>query len=305
MAKLEVGDILAARRSYEAGITRAESAGRPTWLPLTLVAVLLVLPALQLLGGYNYVLHMILYTLMYVAMASSWNILGGYTGYISLGHPVFYCVGGYFSGMLLAYFGMTPHAADGGWAPPFIVSMALIDMVLVLVLIGMFLRAHREPVPGFVLGPRRPGREVLLGLALIPAAFFLVIAVLAVILVIRPSLHNVEVNPFERMLQTPRDAAIFAVVAMLAGGVREEVQRAFIVRRFDQYLGGAVVGIVVYSIIFGLGHIEQGYAAAIATGSLGAGWGVIYWRRQSIIAPIISHAGFNLLQLVKYVSLVR
>jgi membrane protease YdiL (CAAX protease family) len=206
---------------------------------------------------------------------------------------------------LLTSLGMTSHAADGGWAPLFIVSMALIDMVLVLLLIGMFLRAHREPLSGFVLGPRRPGREVLLGLALIPAAFVLVIAVLAAILAIRPSLHNVEVNPFERMLQTPRDAAIFAVVAMLAGGVREEVQRAFIVRRFDQYLGGAVVGIVVYSIIFGLGHIEQGYAAAIATGTLGAGWGVIYWRRQSIIAPIISHAGFNLLQLVKYVSFVR
>ena len=70
-------------------------------------------------------------------------------------------------------------------------------------------------------------------------------------------------------------------------------------------LGGAVVGIVVYSIVFGLGHIEQGYAAAIATGSLGATWGLVYWRRQSIIAPIVSHAGFNLLQLVKYVSLVR
>jgi branched-chain amino acid transport system permease protein len=50
---------------------------------------------------------MVLFTLMYVAMAASWNILGGYTGYISLGHPVFYGIGGYFSGMLLAYFGIS------------------------------------------------------------------------------------------------------------------------------------------------------------------------------------------------------
>ena len=206
---------------------------------------------------------------------------------------------------LLTYFGMTSQAADGGWAPAFVVSMALIDMVLVLLLIGVFLRAHGEPLSEFVVGPRRPGREVLLGMTLIPAAFVQVIVVLAVILAIRPALHNVDVNPFERMLQTPRDAAIFAVVAMLAGGVREEVQRAFIVRRFDQYLGGALIGIVIYSIVFGLGHIEQGYAAAIATGSLGATWAIVYWRRQSIIAPLISHAGFNLLQLVKYVSFVR
>ena len=65
------------------------------------------MPALQFVGGYNYVLHLILYTMMYVAMASSWNILGGYTGYISLGHNVFFCIGGYFSGMLLAFFGIS------------------------------------------------------------------------------------------------------------------------------------------------------------------------------------------------------
>jgi membrane protease YdiL (CAAX protease family) len=205
----------------------------------------------------------------------------------------------------LTSFGMSSHAGDGGWSPAFIVSLALIDMICVLLLIAVFLRAHREALPDFVIGPRPPLREALLGIVCIPAAFVLVVAILAAILAIRPSLHNVTVNPFERMLQTPRDAAIFAVVVMLAGGVREEVQRAFIVRRFDQYLGGAAVGIAVYSVIFGLGHLEQGYAAAIATGSLGAGWGVLYWRRQSVIAPIISHAGFNLAQLVKYVSFVR
>jgi membrane protease YdiL (CAAX protease family) len=205
----------------------------------------------------------------------------------------------------LTSFGMASHADDGGWSPAFIISMALIDMVCVLLLIGVFLRAHREALSDFVVGPRRPLREVLLGIVCIPAAFVLVVVILAAILAIRPSLHNVTVNPFERMLQTPRDAAIFAVVVMLAGGVREEVQRAFIVRRFNQYLGGAMVGIAVYSVIFGLGHVEQGYAAAIATGSLGAGWGVLYWRRQSVIAPIVSHAGFNVAQLVKYVSFVR
>ena len=103
------------------------------------------------------------------------------------------------------------------------------------------------------------------------------------------------------MLKTPRDAAVFAFVAMFAGGLREEVQRAFIVRRFDQYLGGAYFGILLYSGVFGLGHIDQGYAAVIATGLLGAAWGVLYWKRRSIIAPVISHAGFNLAQLVKYV----
>ncbi|NJO36527.1 MAG: branched-chain amino acid ABC transporter permease [Rhizobiales bacterium] len=107
MARLDVSDILDARQRHEAEIATAESTDRPYWLPVTLVLILAALPALQFVGGYNYVLHMVLYTCMYIAMASSWNILGGFTGYISLGHPVFYCVGGYFGGMLLAYFNIS------------------------------------------------------------------------------------------------------------------------------------------------------------------------------------------------------
>ena len=113
-----------------------------------------------------------------------------------------------------------------------------------------------------MVGRRRPLTEVALGLALIPAALALVVLVLATILAVKPELHNVTVNPFERMLRTPRDAAVFAFVVMFAGGLREEVQRAFIVKRFDQYLGGGPVGILIYSGIFGIGHLDQGYAAA-------------------------------------------
>jgi branched-chain amino acid transport system permease protein len=40
----------------------------------------------------------VLFTACYVAMAAGWNILGGFTGYISLGHNVFFAIGGYFAG---------------------------------------------------------------------------------------------------------------------------------------------------------------------------------------------------------------
>ncbi|MYZ49379.1 branched-chain amino acid ABC transporter permease [Propylenella binzhouense] len=104
---LDVGNVLDARRQHDSSLAREKRAGRPLYVPIVLLLVLAALPALQLIGGYNYVLHLALYTMMYVAMASSWNILGGYTGYVSLGHNVFFCIGGYFSGMLLAYFGVS------------------------------------------------------------------------------------------------------------------------------------------------------------------------------------------------------
>jgi membrane protease YdiL (CAAX protease family) len=133
--------------------------------------------------------------------------------------------------------------------------------------------------------------------------FLFVLLVLVVILRVAPDLHNVARNPLEDMLRNRQDALIFAAVVMIAGGVREEVQRGFIVHRFGQYLGGAGWGIAIYSVFFGLGHLEQGIDAMIATGLLGVVWGLLYVGRRSIVASLVSHAGFNLAQLLKYLAL--
>ena len=202
----------------------------------------------------------------------------------------------------LTALGMQPRTADGGLSPAFVIALSTIDMVLVIGLVRLFLHAHRERLRDLVVGGRNPVREAWLGVALIPATFMLAVLVLAGILAIRPELHNVAVNPFERLMATPQDAAVFALVAMFAGGVREEIQRAFIIHRFDGYLGGGVLGIGLYSGLFALGHVEQGYAAAIATGALGAAWGIVFYVRRSAIAPIVSHAGFNIGQLIKFVA---
>ena len=104
---------------------------------------------------------------------------------------------------------------------------------------------------------------------------------------------------------TPFDAALFALVVVVAGGIREELQRAFLLHRFEQHLGGARVGLVVTSLSFGVGHLLQGADAVIATAALGAFWGVVYLRRRSALAPIVSHAGFNLLQLAQFLLVPR
>ena len=116
-----------------------------------------------------------------------------------------------------------------------------------------------------------------------------------------PALHNVVRNPLESLIRSPGDAALLAVVAVISGGVREEVQRAFILHRFEQYLGGAPLGLVLFSLVFGAGHAIQGWDAVITTAALGAFWGVVYLARRSAVAPVVSHAGFNLAEIVRYV----
>ena len=197
-----------------------------------------------------------------------------------------------------------PMLADGGGVNPrFLFTVSLLDAVAVIGLIVLLLRAHGESVREVLVGRARLLKEATVGIAMIPLALFVVIVIRLLVLTYAPYLHNVTRNPFEDMLRNRTDIMIFAVVVMVAGGVREEIQRGFIVHRFGRYLGGGLFGVLFYSVLFGLGHYEQGYDAAIATAALGAMWGLVYLRRGSVVAPMVSHAGFNLLQILQHVAL--
>ena len=204
--------------------------------------------------------------------------------------------------LLMTSLGMRIHTSTGGLTPSFIFILSLVDAVLVVSLACFFITARGERVRDVLTGDRPIVREALSGLLLIPIVFIVVAVVLRLLLVVVPQLHNVPLNPLAAMVQNARDAIIFSLVVMVAGGVREEVQRGFIVHRFDQHLGGAWVGVAAYSVAFGMGHLEQGWDAVVATALLGAIWGALYVIRRSIVAPMVSHAGFNLLQLISFVA---
>src|SRR5204862_3761965 len=175
----------------------------------------------------------------------------------------------------------------------FVLILSLADTALLIALMVFITRAHGESVRELWLGRGPLRSDIVRGLLLIPLVFVLVVVLLNVVRLAAPWLHNVETNPLEQLATTPGEAALFAIVAIVAGGVREELQRAFLLRRFELHLGGAAVGVVVLSVAFGLGHIVQGWDAVLTTGVLGAFWAVVYLRRRSAIAPVISHSGFN------------
>ena len=205
--------------------------------------------------------------------------------------------------VLLGLLGAGPTDGSGELSLAYVVTLSLVDAALILALVWMLMRARGEH-PVTVMVGRRPIRsELLLGLALVPAALLVVAAAFALLSRVAPELRNVPENPLEALITTPAAALTFAAVAVVAGGLREEVQRAFILRRFEQHLGGAAVGLVVFSVAFGLGHLVQGRDAAIITGLLGALWGVLYLVRGSMVAPFACHAGFNATEvLIAYVG---
>ena len=206
-------------------------------------------------------------------------------------------------GQTLAVFGILPKTAHGDLSVTFVVVLSLTDTALLVGLIFFLLLWHGERPRDVFLGWRPITGEIRLGLPMILVALAIAVAVLGIVQLVAPSLHNVPQNPLQDMLRRPRDAGLFAVVVVIAGGVREEIQRAFILHRFDQWLGGAYVGVVVWSIVFGFGHVVQGYDVAITTAVMGAFWAIVYVRRRSIVAPLVSHAGFNLLEVAQYLAI--
>lgn len=56
----------------------------------------------------DYKLHIVIVSLFYVMMASSWNLVAGYTGQVSFAHAAFAGIGAYVSGILATKMGIHP-----------------------------------------------------------------------------------------------------------------------------------------------------------------------------------------------------
>jgi membrane protease YdiL (CAAX protease family) len=197
-----------------------------------------------------------------------------------------------------------------GYGPPtrgplsigYVVALSLGDAALLVGLIVLMLYAHGERPREVLFGRVRLAREALAGVPLIVVALVIAMGIVLGIQRIAPSLRTVPQNPLTELLRSPRDAWLFALVLVAAGGIREEIQRAFLMHRFDVWLGGPIVGLIVTSVGFGAGHLLQGVDVAIATGVLGAFWAYVYVLRRSCIAPMVSHAGFDLVQVVQFLG---
>jgi branched-chain amino acid transport system permease protein len=74
---------------------------------LFLSILLLILLILPLLVG-HYVLGVFILIFYYAYLGQCWNILTGYTGYISLGHGIFLGIGAYTTAYLFLAYGVTP-----------------------------------------------------------------------------------------------------------------------------------------------------------------------------------------------------
>lgn len=219
-------------------------------------------------------------------------------------------------GKLLVLAGMAPVLPNGsiswyGWgfsglstpafslSSTFVFVVSVADTVVLLALIVFLLRRRGERPLDVFFGGRPALREAWAGALSFPFVIAVVIAMMLGIQRFLPGLHNVPNNPLEGFVGTGVSPWMFLAVVIIAGGMREELQRAFLLHRFRGDLGQPWLGLFITSLSFGMGHTIQGNDAAIITGTLGAIWGAMYLTRGGALASIVSHSLFNSGELLR------
>ena len=188
---------------------------------------------------------------------------------------------------------------DDTLSPRFVFAISLLDTILLLSLIVALLRRRGERPLEVFFGGRSPFAEIAFGVMSVPLVLSVVLMLMVVIMRVAPQLHNVPNNPLENLLNSPAGIWMFLFVAIVAGGVREELQRAFLLHRFKHDLRQPWMGLLITSLAFGLGHTLQGNDAAVITGTLGAIWGCMYLVRGGALASMVSHSLFNSAELLR------
>jgi membrane protease YdiL (CAAX protease family) len=175
----------------------------------------------------------------------------------------------------------------------------LMESCISFLILAAILKLHREPISSLGLNWNCWKSNLLIGLVLVPFLFLINIIIATLFKTYLPE-YYLDKNPLSQSIHTPFQLSLFIFSALIAGGIKEELQRAFILNRFRSYLGGAEAGLVLWSIAFGAGHYIQGFQGVVIATILGIFFGLVYLKRKSLIAPILSHGIYDALALLAY-----
>jgi CAAX protease family protein len=172
--------------------------------------------------------------------------------------------------------------------------------IIVLTAIFLLLRLEGEGFKALGLSarewPKHLGVGLLVGLLMFVALNVLLGSVMSSLLP-RPTTNGPSILIF---FQESRNLLAWLPIGIFGGGVVEELQRIFIFTRFEKWLGrpGLILGIILSSVMFGLGHRYQGLGIAISTAVSGVIFALVYLRRRSALEPITAHAFSDVLAML-------
>lgn len=174
------------------------------------------------------------------------------------------------------------------------------NKLIVFAAILLLLRLQGEGLDGLGVSrlewPKHLGVGLVIGFAMFVA---LNVALASVMnsLIPRPPASGPSIISFFRQ---PGNLLVWFPIGIFGGGVVEELERVFILTRFEKWLGrpGLILGVALSSAMFGFGHLYQGLGSAISTAVSGLVFSLAYLRRRSALEPVTAHAFSDVLAML-------
>ena len=190
---------------------------------------------------------------------------------------------------------------------PQLVARIVRNKLLVFAAIFLLLRLEGEGFDRLGVTHREWPRHLGLGLAIGLVMFVGLNVVLDSVmnsLIHRPPSGGPSITMF---FKDPRNLLAWLPIGIFGGGVVEELERIFVLTRFEKWLGrpGLVLAVALSSAMFGYGHLYQGVGTAIATTLSGVAFSLVYLRRRSALEPITAHAFSDVLAMLGATMLAR
>jgi len=94
---------------------------------------------------------------------------------------------------------------------------------------------------------------------------------------------------------TAFESLVWIVVSIAAGACEELVYRGYLQRQLWSLTSSLPLALALQSVIFGFGHIYQGWKPALVTAIYGLVFGLVAAWRRSIVPGAIAHAAVDIL----------
>ncbi|MGB9069214.1 MAG: type II CAAX endopeptidase family protein [Candidatus Acidiferrales bacterium] len=89
--------------------------------------------------------------------------------------------------------------------------------------------------------------------------------------------------------KTLPELGVFVVLAVFAGFCEEIIFRGYLQRQFTAWTGKVSAGVVLQALVFGAGHIYQGWKGVVVISVYGAMFGVLAALRKSLRPGMMQH----------------
>jgi uncharacterized protein len=149
------------------------------------------------------------------------------------------------------------------------------------------LMLHGVPLREVIGGRWRRWKDFWLDVGI---AVFFWIAVVGMLTVAHFALRFSGVDAAKAMYpNTVPELCVFVVLAVFAGFCEEIIFRGYLQRQFTAWTRSVPVGIALQAIVFGSGHIYQGWKGVVVISVYGAMFGILAAMRKSLRPGIIQH----------------